>query len=818
MARHDQTGRPAPFLSLRWKAVTALSLVLILVNASLALLAYRQLAAQFDQQQRTVRERQARQLQALIDDRYQQMARLANVVPLLAPIRPDAGPEEHLREALITNGVMLDLEWDIRSIHWIPAADAQPVLLWPAQGMPLPAALVDDVRAHPEHTAKHLACVRDCRQFIAVPLLSRGRYGGALVLGRSVADALLAFHALTGAEAALLPLNPTLAQRDRFPAITHPEQTLTLFHSADAADTSDEGPANNGVPVTGVQQIEADDDWFEVFRLRGLAPDIDALVLNRITAQRQAIGAATRTSILIGLAGLVLSEGLLLLVMRTPLARLRRLAHMLPELAEQRFGELRRRLGTLKTALPLRDEIDLMVGTVGTVAERMEDMERDREEARNGLMWLAEHDPLTRLLNRRRFNAELARVVNDAVSRGAAGALMFVDLDQFKDVNDISGHHMGDRLLQRVSEQLETAAYGEGLLGRLGGDEFALILPCADSDHAIAMAARLQKSIQSVIVHSRSWRHQVSASIGIVLFPEHGTDAQQLMADADLAMYQAKEKGRGRWHLFSPEDQGRERANARVLWAERIAAALAENRYELHFQPIMELSSGRVWRAEALLRMRDPRGELVLPFAFIPIAEETGQIEAIDHWVLSHAIALMSQHRGLCLSVNLSANALQDPSLLPDIERLLSEHRVSPADLTFEVTETVAINSLRNATRLMRSIQEIGCRFALDDFGSGFASYAYLRQLPVDDVKIDGAFIRDIAYSREDQIFVRAVTEMAHGMGKRVIAEFVENEEIVQVLREIGVDFAQGYHIGRPAMPLGNDSQTRSAVQAEAGK
>jgi EAL domain-containing protein (putative c-di-GMP-specific phosphodiesterase class I) len=156
--------------------------------------------------------------------------------------------------------------------------------------------------------------------------------------------------------------------------------------------------------------------------------------------------------------------------------------------------------------------------------------------------------------------------------------------------------------------------------------------------------------------------------------------------------------------------------------------------------------------------------------------------------------------------------------LLPDIERLLSEHRVSPADLTFEVTETVAINSLRNATRLMRSIQEIGCRFALDDFGSGFASYAYLRQLPVDDVKIDGAFIRDIAYSREDQIFVRAVTEMAHGMGKRVIAEFVENEEIVQVLREIGVDFAQGYHIGRPAMPLGNDSQTRSAVQAEAGK
>ena len=178
----------------------------------------------------------------------------------------------------------------------------------------------------------------------------------------------------------------------------------------------------------------------------------------------------------------------------------------------------------------------------------------------------------------------------------------------------------------------------------------------------------------------------------------------------------------------------------------------------------------------------------------------------------------MEHHRSLCLSVNLSANALQDPSLLPDIERLLKHHRVRPSDLTFEITETVAINSLRNATRLMREIQAIGCRFALDDFGSGFASYAYLRQLPVDDVKIDGAFIRDIAFSREDQIFVRAVTEMAHGMGKRVVAEFVENEAIVEVLRDIGVDFAQGYHIGRPAMPAADRSRPDSeSVDAASG-
>jgi EAL domain-containing protein (putative c-di-GMP-specific phosphodiesterase class I) len=266
-------------------------------------------------------------------------------------------------------------------------------------------------------------------------------------------------------------------------------------------------------------------------------------------------------------------------------------------------------------------------------------------------------------------------------------------------------------------------------------------------------------------------------------------------------MYQAKEKGRGRWHLFSPDDTGRERANARVIWGQRIVDALKENRFELHFQPILEIATGKIWRAEALIRMRDTDGKLVMPGSFIPIAEETHQIRTLDHWVLARAIELMQHHPELSLSVNLSANAVQDPSLPQEIERLLRTYKVSPSRLTLEVTETVAINSLAQATRLMHEILGIGCHFALDDFGSGFASYAYLRQLPVDDVKIDGAFIRDIAHSKEDKIFVRAVTEMAHGMGKKVIAEFVENADIVEVLAEIGVDYAQGYHIGRPQPP-----------------
>lgn len=804
MTRNGHTPEPArPQLSLRWKALIALSIVLLLVNATLALFAYRQLAEQFDEQQTRVRERQAKQLSALLADRYRQMSRVATVVPLLAPPAADDGLEAHLSQAMEANGVMLDLEWDIRSLHWVPLA-GRVRQLWPrSPDAELDPELVAAARASPETTAELLACAEDCRQYLAVPLLWQGASAGALVLGRSVADALLTFQAVTGADVAIMPCEARPCDVGMLPALTHPERTRHLFRQAGTEVNSiDDGQleAERG-SIRSVRQFPVDSKWYEVFRM-GLAPGVDALVLNGITAQREAIAEATTNSLLIGIFGLVLSEGLLLLVMKAPLERLQRLAQQLPLLAEQRFEQLRGNIATLRRSVPLRDEIDRMVETVDAVSARMKRLEEDREEARNGLIWLADHDPLTRLLNRRGFNSALEQAVGEAASRNHQGALFFIDLDQFKDVNDISGHQIGDSLLQRVAERLQEAVGHAGLLGRLGGDEFALVLPVSDRAHAEAMAKGLQASVQSVALEAKSWRHQVSASIGIVLFPEYGSSGQQLMADADLAMYQAKEKGRGRWHLFSPADEGRERANARVIWTQRIAAALAEDRYELHYQPIMEIATGRIWRAEALLRMRGPAGELVMPFSFIPIAEETGQIQAIDHWVLSHAIAAMAARPNLSIAVNLSPNALQDASLQPEIERLLAEFQIDPTHLTLEITESAAIRSIREADRLMRGIQALGCRFALDDFGSGFASYAYLRELPVDDVKIDGAFIREIASNREDRIFVNAITEMAHSMGKRVVAEFVEDEQIVQVLRDLEVDFAQGYYIGRPALPM----------------
>ena len=807
-----------PYLSLRWKALIGLSIVLVAVNTSLALFSYAQLTNQVEQSQLQARALQAKQLAALLDDRYQQMSRLANVVPLLIPQRQDETLEQHLRRALNTNGVMLDLEWDIRSVHWI-RPDGWTELLWPPEAATLPPQLAAQIEREPDRTARMLACGNDCRQFLAAPLLWQGESSGALVLGRSVADALLAFNTLTGAEVAIIASADAVASASEpteFKAITHSASTRALFeqtlakHGEETASDSAPMAMTTDMVIPASALLGAGQQWYEVFRLVDLALGIDALVLNDVTAQREAINATTRLSLLIGAVGLLLSEALLFLIMRTPLARLRRLADLLPLLADKKFTELQQRLPSARGAAMLQDEMDLMIEAARTLSGRMNAMERDREEARRELVWLADHDPLTKLLNRRRFDQELTQSVENAKRIQRNGALLFVDLDQFKDVNDTSGHHVGDGLLLRIAEQLTEGIAEKGIIGRLGGDEFAVLLSDANPEQAIGMAKEAQRRVQEVVVQTQDWRHQVTASIGIVLFPEHGTNPQQLMTDADLAMYQAKEKGRGRWHLFSPEDTGRERANARVIWAGRIAEAARNNRFELHLQPILEIGTGRIWRAEALIRMRNPDGKLVPPDSFIPIAEETGQIDDIDHWVLTDAIEQMAHRDDLNLSVNLSANAMQDPLLRPYIERLLGTHQVEPSRLTLEITETIAIRSLKSARRLMQEIRAIGCHFALDDFGSGFASYAYLRQLPFDDVKIDGAFIRNITCSNEDRIFVSAVTEMAHGMGKKIIAEFVENAQIIEVLKDIGVDFAQGYHVGKPE-PSPNHTRSPSA-------
>jgi diguanylate cyclase (GGDEF)-like protein/PAS domain S-box-containing protein len=436
------------------------------------------------------------------------------------------------------------------------------------------------------------------------------------------------------------------------------------------------------------------------------------------------------------------------------------------------------------------------------VAQIVDITERKRFEGQ--LQYLADHDPLSGLFNRRRFEAELGRGVTFARRYGHAGALLVIDLDNFKYVNDTYGHAVGDELIGRVGAVLRERLRDTDVLARLGGDEFGVMLPRATLPEARTVATdilRVMREEAYVAVGER--RVRATASVGIAAVdPSAGLTAQELLVEADLAMYEAKETGRDRVGLVDGAAQ-QARMSARLSWSERIRDALEHDGFVPFQQPILDLRTGTVGRHELLLRMEGEGGDLIPPGAFLYVAERFGQIQAIDRWVIARAVEILAERRGagveLALEVNLSGASITDEAVLEFVASEVENAAIDPSKLIFEVTETAAIVNVERARHFAERLAEFGCKFALDDFGAGFGSFYYLKHLPFDCLKIDGDFIRKLPTSVPDQLTVKAIVEIVRGLGKHTSAEYVEDRHILRLLREYGVDYAQGYHIGRPA-------------------
>jgi len=426
----------------------------------------------------------------------------------------------------------------------------------------------------------------------------------------------------------------------------------------------------------------------------------------------------------------------------------------------------------------------------------------DRKIAEERLIWLADHDPLTHLYNRRRFQQEFERILRQTFTSGSSGALLYFDLDQFKYVNDTCGHKVGDSLLQLIADKLRHITRQTDILARLGGDEFALAIPNIEREQTTQLAEKIFASLQSIDFKVEGQLFKITVSIGIAMFPQHGQNLQDLLANADLAMYQAKEAGRGRIQFYSPGTEFQNKIKTQVYWKDQIERAFIEDRFFLYYQPILDIRNQSISHYECLLRMTDSEGNFIVPGQFIPIAEQLGMINLIDRMVVKKAL---DQHKSfnklgmnITLSINLSGQALNDLELQRSLHDLLSQPDINPEQIIFEITETTAVSNFSSAQRLMNEIKSLGCSFAIDDFGVGFSSFYYLMHLPVDYVKIDGSFIKSLNSSKEDQVLVRALAEIAQGLGKKTIAEFVENREILDILHEFGVHYAQGYYIGKP--------------------
>ena len=421
------------------------------------------------------------------------------------------------------------------------------------------------------------------------------------------------------------------------------------------------------------------------------------------------------------------------------------------------------------------------------------------------LVHQATHDSLTDLVNRREFERRLTRAVESARRRTSEHALCYIDLDQFKLVNDSAGHEAGDELLRQVARLLEESVRGGDSVGRLGGDEFGILLENCTLEQATRIVETLRERFESFRFLWEERGHGIGISAGVVSIGPDSGNMVAVMRDADSACYIAKEAGRNRVHVHSDDDEQLTRLRDERSWIERIERALEHDRFALRAQRIEAADpAGPPHRhVEILLRLIDESDGALSPAEFLPAAERYQLAARVDRWVVANAFDWLISVQGgghapdLC-SINLSGQSLADASMLPYIVAEIRRSGIDPSSLCFEVTETATIANLSSALMLIRTLRELGCSFALDDFGSGLSSFAYLKTLSVDYLKIDGLFVRNMLADPLDLAMVRSINEVGQTMGMRTVAEYVETEEIRSALRDLGVDYVQGYAVGRP--------------------
>jgi diguanylate cyclase (GGDEF)-like protein/PAS domain S-box-containing protein len=467
-----------------------------------------------------------------------------------------------------------------------------------------------------------------------------------------------------------------------------------------------------------------------------------------------------------------------------------------------------RRVAVEDSAAPIWSRDGQVLGAVAV----FHDVSHERQLAHQ-VSWQAAHDSLTGLINRREFESSITDALASARQDGHRHALLFMDLDRFKIVNDTCGHGAGDLLLQLLAKMLQTQLRESDILARLGGDELGVLLACCPLPQAIERANQIRCAIKDFRFVWDSHAFELGVSIGLVEIDENSKSMTELLIAADQACYLAKEQGRNRVHIYRESDLMLARRHGEMLWVTRLNEAFALDRFRLFAQPIVGLHPGAADHQEVLVRIANGKSGLILPGAFIPAAERYGLMTALDRWVIEHVCRHMRAERKqgariaaagqpapaspALYSINLSGTSLNDDSMLEHITTQFAEHQIDPSHIGFEITETAIISNLPKAQLFMEKLRALGCRFALDDFGSGLSSFAYLRSLPVDYLKIDGVFIRDIVTNDINRAMVKAINEVGHVMGIQTVAEYVENEATLNMVRELGIDYAQGYAVGQ---------------------
>jgi diguanylate cyclase (GGDEF)-like protein/PAS domain S-box-containing protein len=462
----------------------------------------------------------------------------------------------------------------------------------------------------------------------------------------------------------------------------------------------------------------------------------------------------------------------------------------------------------------------------------------ERKDLEKKLRWQATHDPLTELLNRRFFEEALDNEVNRLARSSEVSCLVYIDLDRFKYINDTAGHTAGDQLLVKIARQLRNRLRSSDLLTRIGGDEFAVIMRNVDPEQVLESADTFRELLQDCTFNYGGKNYKINGSVGVAIINNRSQSPGEVLVNADIACHIAKSKGRNQTHLYIPENETQTTMDLDLGWSARLREALENDSLRLYYQPILPLAdldlnnlpeSGDLWSHlqaqrpetqmyEVLMRLQGHDGDIILPGAFIPTAERFNLMREIDRWVVSHAIEqLYNIHKtrtDIHFSINISGQTVSDENFLPFMQDLLNRYTIDPSAITLEITETTAIENLESAQKMIYELNTLGCRFALDDFGSGFSSFTHLKHLLVEFIKIDGSFVQGMEEANIDHTMVSSINDIAHSLGRHTIAEYVENVSILRLLKVVGVDYVQGNCISEPLeeLPVDIEVSTRGKV------
>ena len=461
---------------------------------------------------------------------------------------------------------------------------------------------------------------------------------------------------------------------------------------------------------------------------------------------------------------------------------------------------------------------------ISEIVEALESTAAALGERDARLLKLANHDVLTGLFNRRRLIDELKKEIDNVTVNDVSSALLFIDLDQFKYVNDTCGHPAGDRMIRKVADQLKRSVDDKGIVSRFGGDEFAVLANGMNKRKAKKLAESILDDMRRLAHIENDNVFHIHCSIGITMITSDKSDHNEIFAQADIACREAKASGRNRLEFYSMSEREAEKMVADVGWMTKMREAIDNDLFMLRYQQIAQISTGQITHHEVLLRMRGENDKTVAPDAFLPAAVRFGLMAEIDSWVITHAIAALAEYRkkqrGLRFSINLSANAFETEDLADIVQVNLEKHGVPANSIIIEITESLAVRHLSYVEQQMAALRRLGCELALDDFGTGYSSFGYLQRLPMDYIKIDGCFIRDLVKNPVDQKMVRLIGEIGREAGMRTIAEYVKDGPALALLGELGIDFAQGYYIGRPeesptkkAMPIPFSAKSRGRAK-----